>query len=467
MRKNILAFGVAVAVLIIAVSGWVVFDKFFRGNTANPFATLISSEKKTPAAETTTPATTANPTTATTETAGEKALSEGDFEAAAAAFAKAAKSDSTDVASLVKLAEAQIGLNDYKQARSNLTAAEKLDATYSGIFIQRGRILLREEKFVEATREFAKATSGGNFWKGLMAAFFDKADEAKSLLAPLSDNGSHAIMEAYQEYAQYPDSPKLHIDTLLARAFNQLGEFELAIAKIKPVIASNPDYRDAWLLLGYAQFAKENYTAAKQSWETAYSLDTTKPETQYFLGLVNFELKDFANAEKLLLLAKENQFTPNGLDEKLAEAYFKQDKFREAATVLNDYLEKNPQAKIEEFIRAIYLYLEKLGEGKEAWNLAALAMQRYPENALAYNFAGWVSLRNKFLPEAKTQLEKAITLDKNLPWPHYNLGLYYEETGNLNAALDTYKATYNLDKAGSVGALAAASYNRLLDAQKK
>ncbi|MFA5351716.1 MAG: tetratricopeptide repeat protein, partial [Candidatus Gracilibacteria bacterium] len=141
--------------------------------------------------------------------------------------------------------------------------------------------------------------------------------------------------------------------------------------------------------------------------------------------------------------------------------------FREAATVLNDYLEKNPQAKIEEFIRAIYLYLEKLGEGKEAWNLAALAMQRYPENALAYNFAGWVSLRNKFLPEAKTQLEKAITLDKNLPWPHYNLGLYYEETGNLNAALDTYKATYNLDKAGSVGALAAASYNRLLDAQKK
>jgi lipoprotein NlpI len=71
------------------------------------------------------------------------------------------------------------------------------------------------------------------------------------------------------------------------------------------------------------------------------------------------------------------------------------------------------------------------------------------------------------LPEAKTQLEKAIALDKNLPWPHYNLGLYYEETGNLSAALDKYKATYNLDKAGSVGALAAASYNRLLDAQKK
>lgn len=465
MRKNILAFGVAVAVLIIAVSAWVVFDKFFRGNT-NPFATFIASEEKTPATAETTD-TAANPTTASTkENAGEKALSEGNYQVAAAAFAKAVKNDSTDVASLVKLAEAQIGLKDYTQARSNLTAAEELDATYPGIFIQRGRILIREEKFVEATREFAKAKSGGDFWKGLMAAFFDKAEEAKTLLAPLSDNGSHAIMEAYQEYAQYPDSPKLHIDTLLARAFNQIGEYELAIAKIKPVIASNPDYRDAWLLLGYAQFAKENYTAAKQSWETAYSIDATKPETQYFLGLVNFELEDFSNAEKFLTLARENQFTPSGLEEKLAEAYFKQEKFREAATVLNDYLEKNPQAKIEEFIRAIYLYLDKLGEGKAAWNLASLALQRYPNNAMAYNFAGWVSLKNNFMPEAKTQLEKAISLDKKLPWPHYNLGLYFEETGNLNAALDKYKEAYNLDRSGSVGALAAASYNRLLDEQK-
>jgi tetratricopeptide (TPR) repeat protein len=455
MKKNLLAFGIALAVLIIAVSGWVVFDKFFRNTADNPNTEV--ENQITEAIE-------KNPEAA--ETLGENALAKGDFLTAATAFTEAVKNDSTNLNSLVRLAEAQIGLKDYEKARNNLKAAENLDATYSSIFIQRGRILIQEEKFSEAKQEFTKATSGGSFWLGMMQAFFDKSEEAKKLLSPLSDNASHTIMQAYEEYALYPDSPKLHIDTLLSRAFNQLGEYELAIAKIKPVLAANPDYRDAWLLLGYAQFAKENYAAAKQSWETAYSLDTTKPETQYFLGLVNFELNDYTNAEKYFTLSKENQFTPSGLEEKLAEAYFKQAKFREAATLLKYRLETNPQATVEEYTRAIYLYLEKLGEGKEAWELAALAMQRFPDNALAYNFAGWVSLRNNFLPEAKTQLEEAIVLDKNLPWPHYNLALYYEEVGNLNAALDKYKETYELDKAGSVGALAATNYNRLLDAQK-
>jgi tetratricopeptide (TPR) repeat protein len=237
----------------------------------------------------------------------------------------------------------------------------------------------------------------------------------------------------------------------------------LALAKIGPVLEDDADYRDAWLLTGYAQFAQKNFELAKQSWETAFALDSGKPETQYFLGLVNFELDDLAEAEKFFLLARENRMPTTELSGKLAETYLQQGKYRAAADLLAEEIAKNRTTTLADFVKPISLYLDKLQDGRNAWNLANLAKQRFPEEAFAHNLAGWVSLSNGYLPEARSQLEKSIELNPRLPWPYFNLGKYFEKTENQASALAAYHEAFELDSKGEAGVIAAQNYNRLLE----
>lgn len=461
VKKHILAFSIALVVLIATVSTWVIFEKFMKpaapeADRAELTLEILSTggsgkssiERQKGFSE--------------RLAAGKAALATGEYAKAIPELSVAAAITPAEIEPLLLLAEAQVRIEQFERARENLIAAEKLDAVHPDIFILRGIIYLREGKFPLAEQLFAKAAEQGKFWQGLLAAFYDREKEARKLLELSSDTRAETMLSAFTEYESFPDSPKTHLDVLLARAMNEIGEYQLAAAKIKPVLATDPDYRDAWLLLGYAQFAQQQFGLAKSSWQTAYSLDPAKAETQYFLALVNFESGDFPQAEHFFLLARENRFSGTELMRKLAETYFEQGKFREAAETLVEQLRDNEAATVEEFMRPIYLYLENVGDGLTAWDLAQDALIRFPESSLAYNFAGWVSLENDYLREAYDYLQKSIALNRELPWSHFNLGRYFERAGDISSALAAYRQTYTLDPAGKIGSLAATRHNELL-----
>lgn len=462
MRKQLLAFAIALAVLIIAVSAWVVWKSFVGKLDSSPES---ETSKVAAAEESIEGATPVQPSLSSNQrlSSGKKFLANKEYEKAQAEFVIVAQQEASSIEALTLLAETQMHLGDFAKARENLKAAEQLDAINPAVFILRGKIYLREEKWNDAEEEFGKAGDAGTFWQGVMRAFFDQRDEAKKLLSDSTDERSQELLNSFAEYESFPDSPKTHLDTLLARSFVAIEEYELALAKLGPVLEDDADYRDAWLLTGYAQFAKQQFEIAKQSWETAFALDSGKPETQYFLGLVNFELGDFPESEKYLLLAKENRMEADDLEAKLADAYLKQGKYRAAADLLAEGIAKNRDADLEYFVRPISLYLDKLEDGRNAWNLANLAKQRFPEEAFAHNLAGWVSLTNGYLPEARNQLERSIELDPQLPWPYFNLGRYFEKTDNVSSALAAYREAFELDAKGEVGVIAAKNYNRLLE----
>ncbi|MFH0833841.1 MAG: tetratricopeptide repeat protein [Patescibacteria group bacterium] len=469
MRKQLLGLAITVAILILAISVWVVFESF-RGEKT-PTETTTNTTTTEQAATTATTDTTTQPIVRSKTfeehmQSGAEFLALENFESAETEFAAAAAAEPSAIEPLLNLAEAQIQLKELDKAKANLTAAEQLDANNKDILTLRGIILLRENNFLEAEQQFAKAGDAANFWRGVLAAFFDRRDEALKFLQNTTDARAPEILGAYTEYDKFPDSPKTHLDTLLTKAFIAIGEYELALAKIGPVLEDDASYRDAWILTGYAQFAEGKFELARESWQTAYALDSSKPETQYFLGLVNFELKNWNEAEKFLLLARENNFTAHDLDDKLVELYLQAGKYRAAADLLADAIAKNPNATTEEFTRAISLFLEKLNDGRAAWSLAALATKRAPESSDAWNLAGWVSLANGYLAEAQTQLEQAVKLDPKAPWPYFNLGRLFEKKGNASSALAAYHEAFDLDSTGTAGVLAAQNYNRLLSETK-
>lgn len=458
MRKQLLGFAVTLAILIIAISVWVIVGSFQPDDeTIKPTFPTTENEVETEDAPIL-----RSKTFEERMLSGMEFLVLENFEKAESEFAAAAASEPSAIEALLNLAEAQIQLKEFGKARANLLTAERLDATNSDIFILRGIILLRESNFLEAEKAFAKSGNTADFWRGLMTAFFDRREETKKLLNKTNDTRAHEILDAYDEYDKFPDSPKTHLDTLLTRAFVAIGEYELALAKIGPVLEDDANYRDAWLLTGYAQFAKQKFELAHESWLAAYALDSGKPETQYFLGLVNFELRSFSDAEKFLLLARENNFDAHDLDEKLIEIYLTSGKYRAAADLLAEKISENPNAALENFTQPISLYLEKLDDSEGAWDLARLAIERFPKSGEAYNLAGWVSLSNDYLPEARTQLEQSIRLDPSSPWPYYNLGRLFEKNESHSSALAAYHEAFDLDSEGPAGVLAAKNYNRLL-----
>jgi len=403
--------------------------------------------------------------------AAASALLATEYAVAVTHFSAAAQLQSEHIEPLLGLAEAQYYLRDYDKARANLAAVEQIDPTHPELMLLTGRILLRQEKFPDAEQVFARAGDTGTFYRAVMAAFYDRTDEAAELFRRVADtaDAAHAadantFLTSYSEYAIFPDSPKAHLDTLLARSFVSIGEYELAIAKLTPVVAADPAYRDAWTLLGYAELARTEHELARQALQTAYDLDSTHPDTQYLLGLTFIELKNYTEAERFLLLAEEsNPDRATKISRRLAEIYFETGNHRAAADRYTALLTASESTSIQDYIRPTHLYLDLAGDGRAAWTVASLALERHGDTAMAYNLAGWVSVANNYLPEAKSYLDRAIELDPNLAAAHYNLGRYYQAAGDLDNALASYKQAFELDPTGSVGKLAAERYNGLIN----
>ena len=102
---------------------------------------------------------------------------------------------------------------------------------------------------------------------------------------PESELGEKAqkIIDAYREFDYFRDGLPIHLRTLLARSFNQINEPTLAIWLLRDVLTEKTDYRDAWILLGYAYYNLQQFSLAEDAFYKAYELDTEKPETQFIL----------------------------------------------------------------------------------------------------------------------------------------------------------------------------------------
>ena len=398
--------------------------------------------------------------------AGSTALAAGDATTAAAEYGAAAQLMPESSDALLHLAEAELALGDADKATKNLDAVDGMVKNPAVTAVLRTRVLMKEGKYADADAAIKLAGDEGLFLRGLLASFFDRPDEAQQILRGMTTGVNaeiaHQILAAYDEAKLWPDSPKTLSDTLLARAYNALGEYGMAEAKVAPVLDSDSSYRDAWLVRGYAEYQMGDYAKAKTAFETAYKLDSVKVETQYYLARTYASLQDLPSAEQFYKLALANGYADKqDVLRNLAEVQYGAGEYADAAASYELIL-ADGTAPVTEYIRPVYVYLEKLRDGASAWRVANDALTKYPNSAEALNLAGWVSVVNGYLPQARQYLEQAVRIDANQPAPFLNLGKYFEAAGDVARARVAYKRAYDLDPNGGVGALAGVAYNNLV-----
>lgn len=320
---------------------------------------------------------------------------------------------------LRKLQLAQLQIRDIPAARSTLEKLRRSGARSEDVLLIETIIFLRTGELVKAGQllQAAVPSPQQQYGLSLLSLIQGNHEETQQHLREVADGWepvlrtyARTLLSAYEEYALFPQSPPIHLDTLLARALAQVQECELALPIVVRVTQAQDDYRDAWIVQGYCELVTQRAREALASFERAYNLDPEKPEIQYFLGRAYAALEDPSNALTFLRYALQNGFEPEA---DVRRAIAKQAlKTGNAGLALEqiDALTKLPDATLETYRESVEIALT-LERKQDAVLTATEATQKWPEESAAWELLGDALRAAGDTEQAKHSYETALQKD--------------------------------------------------------
>lgn len=323
---------------------------------------------------------------------------------------------------LHKLAQAQLQRRDIRGAQATLDAMRRAQARSEDVLLLESMILLRTGELTKAKQLLTSAEDSPQKQYGLalLAIVTGDHESAKAELAlvtagwePVLRSYARTLAQAYEEYTLFPDSPQIHLQTLLGRALAQVQECELALPLLLNVTQQQPDYRDAWVVQGFCELSTERTTEALASLEQAYQLDPEKPEIQYFLARAYLDQDDHGNALTFLQYALRNGFSPASEVRTLIAREALQ--IGNATLALEQYaaLTKESDATPETFSAYVSAAITA-DQAEEAYAAAKEAVARWPNDAAMHELLGWAAAETGRSDEARDELNKALELNPEL-----------------------------------------------------
>ncbi len=392
-------------------------------------------------------------------------------------YVEASKLEPDALDPYLKLVDAHLQLKNYSRALANAESAlvinpNHLETQFNLILIHIGL-----SDFDKAKQLLDVYSSAGNetaevlYYKGILSALYADDEVAKDNLNQAlasSIEGSELgekisrVLGAYEEFEVNQAAEILFLRQLIAKSFNENGEYEMAIFILKDVLKERDDLRDGWNLLAFAYLNLQQFEFAKTALDKSYSEDPTWPTTQYFLGVTHKALGNTQEAITYFSSVLDSNFEPRVIVQNhLADLYFENQEYTKAIEAYEVVLEVNQQS-VDAFIYPVWLYIDYVNDPSEALALSETALSLFPDSAMAHNLVGWSHLANRDYEQAEDHLVQAVEMDPTVPAIHYNLGALREATDRVDQALSSYEQAYQLDIGGDIGNKAANSYNDLL-----
>lgn len=387
-------------------------------------------------------------------------------------YTKASQIHPNEAEPYFKLGKSQMLLDNYEKSQTNLEKAIEIHPENPEYLVYLGKNYIKQTNFEKAKATFQQTDSSNPeilYYLALSDLLTNDNTSAETKLKKVLETTEDVklkektanLLNSYEEYSLFKGGKEIHLRTLLAKSLNQVEEYEISLAILKDILNQKVDYRDAWILSGYAYLNLEKYDFALDSFRNAYDLDSEKPETQYFLGLTYFELGQTEDALTYLNIALKNGFEPQiQVKQKLGDIYLAKKDYEQAVEMLEAVLELN-NGDVNTFIRPVWIYLDFLNDPDKALELAQKAYKLHPESAMTFNLLAWSHLGKDEFLKAEEYLKKATTIDPNLQAAWYNLGRVYEGLEDKEKALENYQKAYEMGKDSSIGNIAAKAYNEL------
>lgn len=267
---------------------------------------------------------------------------------------------------------------------------------------------------------------------------------------------------AIEEFKTYRDSQRIHLYTLLWKALTNSFEFEVSNKILWEVLREREDYRDARIIFAYNKIRQWEAEKWLNILIWAESIDSTKPEIQFYKAFAYEDLWDSTKAKHNFLTALKNWYEPKSqIYQKLAEIYFKEWDFSESINFYKQMLSVNSD-NIDYFLLPFDIAVEKQKDFELALKIAQWADRRHPENALAKSILWYWYFLNWDLETSKEELKKSFEIDKNLARNYLYAWEISMKEWNISSALKQFEIAYQKDPNGKVWEKAIKFYNELL-----
>ncbi|MFC1615607.1 tetratricopeptide repeat protein [Patescibacteria group bacterium] len=411
--------------------------------------------------------------------AGDQYMKEFFFRAAIKEYLAAAKLNPRSTEALYKLGNAYLANNEPEKAKSTFEAAKSIDPESININlgIVRAYLALRDHASAKSILgQLDPNNYDVKFFLAIVAILDDNLDESRDIFQDIWDNApedkavakgnASNFLDKFNIFKIYKEAETIQLKTLLAKGMTEAGLYESAIPVLFSVINEKNNYRDAWIVLGYAYLNTYKNKDAIDAFKQAKALDPTNATISFFLGLSYYADNQFDKAILFIEKADDLGYKPKSdIDLKLGELYLIKEEYAASANRYEQYLAENPY-DLSLYIRTIYLNIDVLDKPGTALILAQKAVQYHPNAAMSHNLLGWAQIANNDFTNAKNNLEKAMNIDPNLESTYFNLGLLYEEKGIKNLAMEYYKKAYNIGEGSVMANKAAIKFNQLADNQE-
>lgn len=345
---------------------------------------------------------------------------QGDWKAAEEQYRSAVSQGG--LTALKKLATAQLQRRDYKAVRATMERMSDQGAQPEEIMLLSAMLSLREGQLGNAKQTLTDAPDSPHKHYGLALVSIaegthDVAEqEVDAVIAgwdPLLRAHARKLKTAYEQYRTFPNSPEIHLVTLLSKALAETQQCELSLPLLTQVIAQRDDYRDAWIVQGYCQLTTERADAALDSLQKAYNLDPEKPEIQYFLARAHAAANDHGNAVTFAQFALRNGFQP----EREVRSFLAQEAelagMPQVAMEQLTLLMQDPQADLRTFAKLTSL-LTAAQRQDDALVTAQAAADRFPQDGRAHELLGSALEALSRTPEAVAAYQRALQIQPNL-----------------------------------------------------
>lgn len=468
MKKHAIQFGVIAASTSIVISlALLLFQVAGRFSMASLFQEAVEQT-----ADTETPL-----SYETRISKGDRLFEAGYYELAANEYATAL-SIQQEAEAYGKLGDTYLELREVTEALKAYRRAMELspsDETRSDT----AHALIQNKQWEQARallKEVSENSQTGMFYSATLNAFFgdhDKAKEQFTRAAELSGTVVPAWIQnfqnAYASFGAQQNGQAIYLKALLIKALVDANEFALAEELSLQTLYEKADYRDVWILLGYAQLKQKKYAEAEDSFVQAKKLDAVKPETHYFLGLAQVEQNQYEAAVDSFELALLYGFEPESeVYKKMALSQTSLGNYEDALEAY-EYLVKIDSTDIQIFIEPISIAMNILGDLDRALSLTQEMSSIFPNEVETYNLLAQVYFKRGEWEQAQSSIGTALDIDGNSAEAYYIKGEIERAQENNELAKEAFKKAYELSFPGeSVNQKAAEAYNALiLDSETK
>lgn len=386
-------------------------------------------------------------------------MQSGEWLKAREALLKITETNSTDGRALEKLVEAELRLGLQEEARGHLDElkAQGNDSTEIQILelqwvALKGQSNEELKKILEPIAEDSQAV----YYSSLLNLIEDPENwdasqaEKEANKGGLKKDSWLKIQAAVDAFNQESDGQKNYRDALIMKALLENEDHAWAARLGQRLLKSEPNYRDIWVMMGYADLQMRDFASASAALKSALDIDPVHAEARYLLGVSLLFQNSWPEAARAFELSILHGYQPQtDAYRKLAEAQT-QAKQYSAALETYEYLFTLNQEPLETYLNPIWLALGPLKDPARARTLAEEAAQKYPDSAESHSLLAWVLLSEGDFTGSAEEVNSAFRKNRQLPDCYFVAGMLEESRKNPLSAQEHYEKVLRLSESSSL-----------------